>query len=190
MTRFSIQALALVASLIIGGCDQMAEADTTNDPRARAEATIGEALRSRGAQYSGLPDTNVAAVGPLAFTYNPQQSTIAVTALIAEPTAWTLFPDRRPKIEQSVAALKDPNIGGRFQTDGAEWMLDRKTGKLTLGYVFPASADARQLSDAAASLERLYPDWSLHWMGAVADIVHEGAAVPTQNITIDNNPYR
>lgn len=188
----AVRVLTLIFLMASGmsGCDQMAEATTAEATRIQAEATIGEALTLRGAQFTGLPDTNMAAVGPLAFLYQPQNKTIAVSVLIAEFTAWTLFPDRRPKLEQTVTALQNPAIGGRFQTDGATWMFDRNTGKLTLGYTFAATVDVNQLSDGAESLERLYPDWSLHWMGAVADIVHEDAAIPAQNVTIENNPYR
>ena len=190
MMEVGFRTLVVAAFLALGGCDQMAEADVNGDPRARAEATIGDALTSRGAKFSGLPDNNIAAVGPLAFRYDPSKASIEVSVLVAELTAWTLFPDRRPKIEKTIAALKDPSIGGRFQTDGAVWALDRNTGKLTLGHTLPASANAAELTDSAASLERIYPDWSLHWMGAVADIVHEGEPVPSQDVTVENNPYR
>ena len=190
MMEVGLKTLIVAAVLALSGCDQMAGADVNSVPKARAEAAIGGALTSRGAQFSGLPENNIAAVGPLAFKYQPSERSIEVSVLVAELTAWTLFPDRRPKIEKTVSALKDPSIGGRFQTDGATWALDRNTGKLTLGHTFPDSASAAELTKAAASLERIYPDWSLHWMGAVADIVHEGQPVPTQDVTVENNPYR
>jgi len=188
MIRTCAKILTLLSFLIVDGCDQMT--DVKNTARENAEAAIGEVLAARGAKFEGLPDSNVAAVGPLALAYRPQDSQITVSVLIAEFTAWTLFPDRRPKLEQTVAALKDPAIGGQFQTDNAEWMFNRETGKLALGYRSPTTASAAELTRAVEALEPLYPEWSLNWMGAVADIVHEGKPVPADKVTLENNPYR
>ena len=184
----SLCVLAVATCFTLTGCEQLTKANTAD--AARAEAAIGEAIEARGGTFSGLPKTNSAAIGPLAFSYHPQEATISVSVLITELSAWTLFPDRRPAIEKTIAALKDPAIGGRFQTDGAVWKLDRMSGKITLGHTFPATANAHQLVTAATSLERLAPHWSLHWIGAVGDIVHEGAPIPAQQVTIENNPYR
>ena len=188
MMRPYRKCLGLLVILATIGCEQMTDDIVTE--RDRVEAVIGEVLNARGALFEELPANNVAAVGPLAFKYRPQKSQIVVSALIAEFTAWTLFPDRRPKLEQTVSALQDPAIGGLFQTDEAQWMFDRETGKLSLGYELPVTATATDLANSATSLERLSPEWSLSWMGAVADIVHEGAPLPSANVTLENNPYR
>jgi len=50
--------------------------------------------------------------------------------------------------------------------------------------------ECRELNRAVEALEPLYPEWSLNGMGAVADIVHEGAPVPADTVTLENNPYR
>jgi|GEM_PF-4518295 len=190
MLRFVKVFIVALFLLIMNGCADVTKTNSQEMKRAVAEVAIGKVLVARGAEYNGLPPSGRVGFGPLGFTYHSDGEQIEVSALIAEFSAWTLFPDRQPNLEKTVAALSDPAIGGMFETDGALWKFDRDTGKLYLAYLLPADSDEDELAAAADRLERLHPAWSLRWLGAVGDIVHIGEPKPVQAVTLKDDPYR
>jgi len=176
--------------LLSAACKPAPEAGTDMSNRERAEVTIGKAVEARGARFGELSDSNMAAFGPLAYSYDPATERIVVSVLVAEFSAWTVFPDRRPKIEATLAALEDPAVGGLFDTAGGTWHLDRDTGKLRLQIAHADLDDVSELLASTEALQGVYPEWSLSWAGEVGKIVHNGAPLPPNRVTVKNNPYR
>ncbi len=180
----------IMVALLLAACEPTTDARVNMSPREQAEAAIGAVVEARGASFDGLPNSNMVAFGPLGYSYDPAVNQIVVSVLVTEFFAWTTYANRRPKIEATLAALDDPAIGGLFDTAGGAWNFDRKTGKLRLQNTHEVSASSSELLASTEALQSVYPEWSLSWLGEIGKIVHNGAPLPRQKVTVANNPYR
>lgn len=122
--------------------------------------------------------------------YDPEQEKILATLLILENVAWTVFPERRPDVEKTISALKNPNIGGLFQTNGGTWLFDRDSGRLYLTFSHDIDDSITAIKDSLKKLEEVGPEWTLNWIGQIGMIAHGQEPAPKKPVTIENNSYR
>ncbi len=102
----------------------MAAPQTGQSARDQAERVIVSVARARGQTLAELPDGNAVSFKDASFSFDPEEEQIIVAVKIQEFSGWLMFPDWQANYRQTLAALRDPDIGGRFEHADGEWLFD------------------------------------------------------------------
>ncbi len=138
------------------------------------------------------PDTDIQLFnGAEIFRFDTQTGVLTVKMFTGDGHAITEKKDTVDKFMKFYNALSDPKIGGMFDKAGGYFTHsdDWKEIYLTKDYKindFKLDEFLKQVDYQ----ERVNNQWFSHWGVAVANIVHQGKPIPTQPVTLENNPYK
>lgn len=174
-----------------GGLDRVKAAMSSGREKAQAlVAAYAKHVGAHDAEHQTLDPSSDRSFGDFGFHYYPDRDLIQARIFIVRSHIKD-WPETASNEWRAQRAMEDPKIGGLYEHGGGHFILDEEKQICFLVKDYPVeSTTAGFFISDMDHLMKIGARWSMSWAGHVAVQAAGAEPIPTQKITLENDPYR